>query len=143
MIHQTLKQQFHDNFIAIVSLLVAIFALYHTSKLYEKAEINRNIRTAGFEVLMHLGELQQIVNTVHYDKQASQNTILTAWGHIALIGDLSRLMPQPVPSTADKLINAWKENYDKIKDSEESSDAVSNAIDATRQAVVDVISHLS
>jgi hypothetical protein len=137
----TIKQQLKENCIAIISLVIAIVALYHNEKLYEKSEHNRNIRIAAFEVLMRLGELQQLVNTLNFDKASSSNVLMQGWGHIALIGDLSKLIPEPVPKAADGLIKSWKENHDKIKD-EASADVISNKIDLTRQAVVAVISKL-
>jgi HEAT repeat protein len=138
----TIKQQLRENCIAIISLVVAIAALYHNEKLYEKSEYNRNVRIAAFEVLMRLGELQQIVNTLHYDTKASSpNTLMQGWGHIALIGDLSKLIPQPVPQAAEGLIKAWKQNQAELKQ-EGSADAVSSQIDSTRQAVLAVISKL-
>jgi HEAT repeat protein len=141
MIVHTIKQQIRDNFIAIISLMIAILALYHNEKLYEKSELNRNVRIAAFEVLMRLGELQQVVNNIHYDKTTSPNDRLLGWGQISLIGDLSHLIPDPVPKAAERLIEAWKENHGKIKE-EASADAVSNEIDLTRQAVLEILSKL-
>jgi hypothetical protein len=135
-------RQIKENYLSIISLFIAIIALFHNARLYEKSEINRNTRTAAFEILMKLGELQQEVNQLHYDPM-DKHSLIHAWGFIALIGDLSKLIPDPVPQTAQKLLDVWNQNYKKVKESEESVTAISDAIDATRSAVINVITHLS
>jgi hypothetical protein len=137
-----LLEQLKRNYLSIISLFIAVIALIHNTHLYVQSEINRNVRTASFEILMKLGELQQQVNLLHYDSSLPKNNLLASWGNIALIGDLSQLIPAPVPEKANALIAAWKANNEKIE-GEESADAISNQIDATRQAVIQVIRNLS
>lgn len=96
----------------------------------------------AFEVLMHLGELQQNVNTLHYDKSPSSNALMQGWGHIALIGDLSGLISDSVLKASEDLIKAWKQNQHDLKE-ESNADAISSQIDLTRQAVLSVIAKLS
>lgn len=135
-------KQFKENYLAIISLFIAVVALIHNNLLYEKSEKNRNIRTASFEILMKLGELQQKINMSHFDP-SSKDSLIEEWGYIALIGDLSKLVPSPVPQKAEKLIEAWKSNYTTIKDNDKSLDAISNEIDATREAILNVIADLN
>jgi len=137
----TIKQQIRENIIAIISLIVAIAALYHNERLYELSERNRNIRLAAFEVLMHLGELQQVVNSIHYNDQSLPNAIMLGWGHVALIGDLSTLIPAPVPKAVQELILAWKQYNDQIKE-ESAADAISDHINQTREAILKAILQL-
>ena len=136
------KNQFKNNEVGIISLVIAIIALFHTTWLYNHSEKNRNIRVASFEVLLHLGELQQVVNTIHYQHNTSIDIISQGWGHLSLIGDLSMLIPHPVPDDSKELINAWKQNLDKLSDSEESATQISDKIDKLRQAIVKIITNL-
>lgn len=134
-------QQFKENYLSIFSLFIAIAALFHNTRLYEKAESNRNIRMASFEVLMKLGQLQQVVNKIHYIQKDDQDLLLEGWGYIALIADLSRLIPQPVPNVTDHLIKVWKADVDHLKNDQEV-DAISQEIDETRKAILEVIQNL-
>ncbi len=140
---KSFKLQLRNNEVGIISLVVAILALFLNTWFYEKSEKNRNIRIASFEILMHLGEFQQVVNTIYYDKNSSLDLTMRGWGHLTLIGDLCKLLPSPLPEVSENLIKAWKENLGKLKESEKSANAISDKIDATRQAVVKIIDHLN
>lgn len=139
---QSILQQIRDNVVAIISLIVAISALGYTTWREEHTEKNRNIRAAAFEVLMHLGELQMVVNTKHYDPQNPSGNPLIGWGHIALIDDLSQILPAPAPKTADELVNVWKENWKQINENEDSADKISDSIDKTREVVLKILKEL-
>lgn len=52
-------QQIQKNSLAIVSLIVAFSALGYNTWRNELTESNRNVRQAGFEMLLHIGELQK------------------------------------------------------------------------------------
>jgi hypothetical protein len=45
MVHPTIRSQLKDNFVAIVSLIVAIMALCYTTWREEATEKNRTLRT--------------------------------------------------------------------------------------------------
>ncbi len=134
--------QVKENYLSIISLFIAIIALIHNNLLYEKSEINRNVRMASFEILMKLGQLQQEINHLHFDSSFSKNSLITEWGYIALIGDLSHLVPDPVPQKVYQLIADWKIHSSKIKENEESLDLISQNIDSTRAAIIEVITNL-
>ena len=55
-----LSEQLSRHSVAVVSLLVALTALGYNTWRNEQTEQNRNIRQAGFEMLLHIGELQRI-----------------------------------------------------------------------------------
>lgn len=134
--------QIKDNAIALASLLVAIVALAHTSWRYAHMEKNQNIRVAGFEVLLNLGQLQQVVNASYYDPKNSLANPMLGWGNIALIGDLSELIPDPAPQAANKLLDTWKANFSKIQKDEAAVEKVSSDIDKSREAVLQVLKQL-
>lgn len=134
-------KQLKENYLSIISLLIAVVALVHNNRLYEKAEANRNTRAASFEILMKLGQLQQEVNRLHFESY-SEATVIAAWGNIALIADLSELMPAPVPEKAQTLLATWNANQPQLKESRESVETLSQDIDSMRTTIIDVIRQL-
>lgn len=134
--------QFAHHIVALISLVVAVVALFYTSWRLESSERNITARFAGFEMLKNLGELQVIVNRVRYEKDDTLGNPYLGWGRVAFIGDLSELLPHPVSENAKALISAWGENWKEIKDDDRASGAISEEIDNCRQAVLKAIQEL-
>lgn len=135
--------QVKNHAVAIISLIIAIIALFYSTWRNEITESNRNTRMAAFEVLKNLGELQILVNYRYYQpQQAAMGNPIVGWGYIALISDLSKLLPKPVPETVERLIASWNENWKKIDSDQQSTDQVSEEIDDSRQAVLKVLMNL-
>ena len=121
--------QIRNNFIAIISLIIAITALYYNTWRNEQTEKNRNTRMAAFEVLKELGELQIIVNYSHYQPGKEMRNPFLGWGHIALISDLGQLLSNPVPDHVKTLTEVWSKNWEKIPTNDEAADSITNEID--------------
>lgn len=134
--------QISNHLIAIISLIVAIIALSYNTWRNEQTEKNRNIRTAAFEVLKELGELQIVINYSHYQPNKELGNTYLGWGHIAFINDLGQLLPQPIPKKVKILTDDWGLNWGKIKTDEAASDMISNEVDKTRESVLDVLRKL-
>lgn len=134
--------QIGQHIVAIISLIIAIVALTYTTWREEESEQNRNFRLAAFEVLKNLGNLQVIVNYGHYEPDNSMGNPILGWGYVALAGDLSKLLPSPVPEQVDKLIQVWTDEWKKIKTDQASVDRISQQIDQARTAVTDQLYHL-
>lgn len=139
---ETIKHQFKDNFIAIVSLTIAIIALSYTTWREELTEKNRTLRLASFEILKNLGELQIVVNQSFYQSNSTLAIPFLGWGNIALISDMSELLPPPIPEATVELVKIWGKDWNKIKSEEESVARISNEIDKTRQVVLKTIKTL-
>ena len=99
-------KQLKNNSLAIISLVVALSALSYNTWRNEQSEFNRNIRYAGFEVLLHIGEIQRIVYLAHYDKDTYRGNPRSGWVEILIIRDLSHLMPATVIKAADELFDS-------------------------------------
>ncbi len=137
--------QVKTNLLTIISLIMAITALIYGTWRNEVTEHNRNIRTAGFALLQQLEDLQASVNDLYYQadrKAATARNPIMAWGHVAVIGDLAKLLPQPVPQVVDKLVAEWRQNVQTLATDEAASDKVSQDIDDARQAVLNVLTNL-
>jgi hypothetical protein len=142
MATQRFLEQLKNHSVAIISLIIAITTLFYTTWREEQTEKNRNIRQAAFEVLKHLGELQIVVNYAHYESDNSMGNPVLGWGHIAIIGDLSELLPPPVPSSSEKLVSTWTNTWETLKTSNENTQLISNEIDKTRNDTLSILRNL-
>ena len=97
----SLAEQLKRNTVALISLVFAMTTLGYTSWRMEHSEENQNIRAAGFEILMQLGKLQLNVDYSYYGEDDERGNPISAWTHVLLIRDLSRIMPGDMPDKAD------------------------------------------
>jgi hypothetical protein len=138
----SITTQISNHLIAIISLTVAIIALSYNTWRNEHTEKNRNIRTAAFEVLKDLGDLQVVINYSHYQSNKELGNTYLGWGYIALINDLGQLLPQPIPEKVKILTYNWGVNWGKIKTDEVATEMISNDVDKTRESVLEVLRKL-
>ena len=138
----SIAQQFKRNFVALVSLFIAVSSLSYTSWRHEQTEENHNHRMAAFETLLKLGELQQLVFHRHYDQELDKGNPRTGWSYVLTIKDLTILMPSPVPESAEQLAKTWGNNWEGLGNDQDSADAIINAIDTTRSTTLDLLTSL-
>ena len=131
----SIMQQVQRNLLAIISLVVAISALGYNTWRNETTEENRNIRLASFEILVQLGKLQIITDHVHYGNASNTANPITGWGHVAMIDDLSFLMPAPLPDEAVQLKKVWQQNWEGLGTDDSSAVTISETITAMRETV--------
>ncbi len=110
------SEQIRQNLLAIVSLFVALSALGYNTWRNESSEANRNVRQAGFEMILHVGELQKIAYLSHFDAKNLKADPKIGWTEVLLLKDLSRLMPKVVQQKADSLNTAWEKNWQGLTD---------------------------
>ncbi|HYM35688.1 MAG TPA: hypothetical protein VET48_09855 [Steroidobacteraceae bacterium] len=135
-------QQLRVNVVALISLVVAVAALGYNTWRNEHTESNRNIRVAAFEVLKQLGELQVVVNSSLYAKDSNRSDPLAGWGRVALIKDLSELLPAPAPERADELHRVWQAEWHDIANNEKGADRISAEIDRSRETIREILRNL-
>jgi hypothetical protein len=82
------------------------------------------------------------VNNIHYSSEKQTEIPFKGWGYVSFIDDLSQLLPAPAPQNADDLVNAWKANWQEIKTSEKSTEAVSDQIDKSRTDILKILMQL-
>ena len=155
----TLRQQLHDNAVALISLIVAVSGLAYNTWRNETTEEQRNVRHAAFRVLENLGELQQVVDTRYYYFQPGQDSEqregelrISGYGHAAMIHDLMMLMPPPAPSAGEMLDQAWQSFFGALDDrgpageptagAREAEQKLTEAIREARSAVLLVLNRL-
>jgi hypothetical protein len=98
----------------------------------EVSEDNSNIRTASFEVLVLLAELEQIIYAAHYDKNMEEGNPRKGWVKIRLIVDLCTLISTASTQQADKLKIAWKNNWRVIGSNRAATDFLVQEIESVR-----------
>lgn len=133
-----LKQQW----VGVVSILIATTALMSAQWRSEITEENRTLRYASFEVLRELGALQQLVDQGHYGEQKPQDIHIHGWNHVLLIQDFSLLLSQPVQQQASELTEQWQQHWPTLIESPQSNQVLSKQIKHTRMAVTDLVKSL-
>jgi len=137
-----LRQQLKRNSLAIISLFVAFSALGYNTWRNEQTEENRNIRAAGFEMLLHIGQLQRISYLAHYDKDLQQGNPRSGWVEVLVLRDLSMLMPAQMQQQTQRLFDSWKENWQGLGKDESAVAGIDNAINDLRKEVLESIKKL-
>ena len=139
LLTMTINSQLRNNAIAIISLVVALSSFSYTAWRTERSERNRTTRQAAFQMLVALGEMKQIVYHAHYDHDDVRGNPRTGWVYVGTIRDFSSAMSAPVPAKAEVLMQSWQRHWEGIGTREEDADAVADAIDDCRAAVVETI----
>jgi hypothetical protein len=139
----TLRQQLRDNAVALISLVIALTSLGYNTWRNERTEHNRNIRTATFEVLSKLAELERVVFLAQYDHGPHGGSPRAGWTYVLAIRDLSMVVPAPVPARAAELQKAWGENWEALgRDDETAVNRIDDAIGRLREGTLATISSL-
>jgi hypothetical protein len=138
----TLTMHIQRNMLSIISLVVALSALGYNTYRNELTETNRNIRSAGFEMLHELAELQLIADYAHYDKDATRGNPITGWGRLLYMRDLSFLMSAAVVSETGLLTEVWGSEWNALHEDEASNKRITEAINAVRDQVRETITSL-
>ena len=139
----SIRTQLKANAVAIVSLVVALSSFSYSTWRNERSEHNRTVRQASFQLLTALGEMQQVVFHAHYDRDGASGNPRTGWVYVATISDFSSTMPEPVPTRAHELLEAWRDHWEKLGTDAADADAVSDAVERCRAAVVERLKTLN
>jgi hypothetical protein len=131
----TLRQQLRSNTVALISLVVALSSLGYNTWRNERTEHNRNIRTATFEILTKLAELERVVFLAQYDHDAASGSPRTGWTYVLVIRDLAAIAPPPVATRSAELQQAWAQNWEGLGKSDEVAvNRIDDAIGGLREA---------
>jgi hypothetical protein len=133
----TLRSQLRDNFVALVSLTVALASFSYTAWRMEHSETNLTTRQAAFQLLTALGQMQELVYLAHYDHDAMRGNPRSGWVYVMTINDFSATMPASVQSRAAALLVVWRNHWEGLMATRDTdADAISDALEACRGAVV-------
>ena len=132
----TIKSELRNHAVAIISLVIALTSFSYTAWRMERSEQNLTTRDAAFQMLVALGAMKQVVYHGHYDHDKVAGNPRTGWVYVETIRDFGSSMPAPVPAKAEALLQSWKEHWEGIGTRDEDADAISDALDECRAAVV-------
>lgn len=134
--------QVRRNSVALISLAIALSSLAYNTWRNEQTEYNRNIRVAGIELLLKLGELEKVVFFAHYDTGSLAGNPRAGWAHVLTIRDLGSLTPEPARSSTVSLVEIWQQNWAGLGTSDNAASKISDSIDKTRAEILDVLADL-
>jgi hypothetical protein len=132
----SLVTQIRNNQLAIISLLVALAALSYNTWRNELTEQNRNIRNAGFEMLLHIANLQRITYLAHYDQDMDAGNPRKGWTEVLVLQDLAMLMPPNAHDRTTELAQTWQENWENLGANDAAVQAIDSATDALRTDIL-------
>ncbi|MCG9730864.1 hypothetical protein L1D44_13600 [Shewanella sp. Isolate13] len=127
---------------AVFSMLFALVGFSYNVWRMEITEYNSNVRSASFELLLQLSELESIVYAAHYDKDVILGNPRKGWVKVNLIADLSMITEPELSVAAEELKLSWQSNWELLPHDEASAQAVVTEIDDTRAQVRQLLKQL-
>lgn len=88
---------------AVFSMLFALVGFSYNVWRMEITEYNNNVRSASFELLLQLSELESIIYAAHYDQDVIQGSPRKGWIKVNLIADLSVVTEPDIQTAAEAL----------------------------------------
>ena len=145
-----IREQLKRNAVALISLTIAVSSLAYNTWRNEQSEFNRNIRTAGIELLIKLGELDRTILQLEWgDIEADSNEakILhrSGWGYVLTIRDLGTITNDPAEQSCHELFDSWNRYADELgtdPNNRQPFNTISDSIDTVRADVLYVLENL-
>lgn len=129
--------------VALISLAVAITGLGYNTWRNEASEHNRNQRLVSIELLLMLGDLEQLTLDKHYGAVANREAISRkAWAKVLSIRDLAKIAEGSVPESAMVLYDVWNDDYDELGENTAAKDRIVSALEEVRSDAHDVLKSL-
>ena len=138
----SLPEQLRRHSVALISLFVALSGLAYNTWRNERTEENKNIRTAGIEVLLMLSDLDRVVFYAHYDHDTAEGNPRGGWALVLTIRDLGGLTMDPAISSTKALLQTWEANWTGLGSDDAQAKLISDGIEDVRRDVLTVISML-
>ncbi len=155
-------RQVSNHSVALISLFLAATSLGYNTWRNETTEVQRNLRQASFQVLVELGELNQIVLYRRYFQAPTEpgaverrpdlvfddaRSWVGGWGKVTMVRDLTSFMPEPLPSHGSALFSTWETdaahlNSGSAERRDQASTALLAEIEGLRSATVQMIDSL-
>ena len=141
--NNSLKEQVRRNMVALISLVVAITSLSYNSWRNEQSEYNRTQRLVSLEVLMRLGDLQQLVYHHYWDKDfEDRGNLRTGWTIVLVLRDISQVLDDPLPASTQGLWKTWDDLSADLDTSREAEKAIVDAINQVRSDTLELLAQL-
>lgn len=128
---------------AILGVVFAVVGFSYNAWRLEATEANSNIRTASFEVLKELAELEQIIYSGYYDHDHNEGNPRKGWVKVGLIVDLSSLISNSVNLWAKQLHHSWSQHWNRFSSEQTSTDQLISDIEQIRSEIKLVLKTLN
>ena len=135
-------KRIRENIIALISVLIAVSALFYSTWRLEVTEQNRNIRIASFESLRTLTDLQLLIDYAYYDKDAERGNPIKGWSYVIYVNDLSSAISPDVKTNSEVLYQSWQENWENVSAQPDAQKAVTLSITQTRESILKAMKSL-
>jgi hypothetical protein len=139
---KTLINQLRQHSVALISLAIALSSLGYNTWRNEQTEANRNVRAAGIELMLKLGELDQVVFFNHYEQDMQRGNLRLGWSYVLTIKDLGALMNEPAASSSIDLFDAWNARSSELSSNGNSQEIISASIEQLRSHTHIVLAEL-
>lgn len=131
--------QLRRNAVALISLVVACTSLGYNTWRNETSEHNRNQRLVSIQMLLALGELQQIAWVNHYDMPADvRNNARSGWALVYTVRDLSLVLEEPIPASVATLIDVWDHNWSTLGQRDSDGQLIADGNDRIQESIEQV-----
>jgi len=141
---RTLREQVQRNAVALISLAIAITSLGYNTWRNEASEHNRNQRLVSIEMLLMLGDLQQLTLDCHYGKNIDMDSLLrAAWTKVLTIRDIAKIAAGEVPNSAENLYTTWGADYDELGSNVDAKNRILDALEQVRRDTHQVLQNLN
>ena len=138
-----IKEQVRRNAVALISLVIAITSLGYNTWRNEASESNRTQRLVALEVLMKLGDLQQLTWHHYYDRDfEDKGNLRTGWTLVLVVRDISQILEGPLPQSTQLLHKTWNKFSSDLDDSGEAKEAIIAAIETVRSDALILLQQL-
>lgn len=137
-----LVRQLRENAVALTSLMLVVIGLAYNTWRNEQTEFNDNIRAAGFEILIKLGELERVVFHNHYDRDEERGSPRAGWAFVLTIRDMGQLSLEGARRESENLLEVWGANWEGLGNDEAAVKAISDQVDALRAVVLEELAGL-
>ena len=138
----SLAKQLRENAVALTSLTLVVVGLAYNTWRNEQSEFNDNIRAAGFEILVKLGELERVVFHNHYDMDEERGNPRTGWAYVLTIKDMGQLSLEGAKRESEKLVAVWQANWTGLGTDDAAVKAISEQVDTLRAVVLEELAGL-
>jgi len=141
--NSTISEQLRRNAVALISLTIAITSLGYNTWRNEASEHNRNQRLVAIEMLVMLGNLQEVVLDARYGKADQANARLReGWAITLTLHDIAMVAEGQVPQSAKQLFDTWGDRSGKLRDDEIAQKEIEHAINKVRADTHEVLRSL-
>ena len=140
----TFKEQIRRHSVALISLILAFTSLAYNTWRNEQTEANRNVRAAGIEYLLKLGELERVVFFSQFETGPDRGDPKEGWAYLLTAEDLASLTADSVIEATASLRTVWGDQSNELGESQDEAayNTISGAIDVARSAMLNTLDSL-